>query len=298
MSYSPILQLFPTESTDATRVVNVACVPQRSLFRYPGGKTWLVPQIRKWLSSLPHRPRELIEPFAGGGIVSLTAAFENLVGKVTLVELDEDVAAVWITVLDDSAEWLADRVVNFDLTPESVAETLAETPQSTPERAFQTLLRNRVLHGGILAPGSGLIKHGENGKGLRSRWYPSTLRKRILNIARIRERISFVHGDGMQTIRENAHRADAAFFIDPPYTAAGKRAGRRLYRHNELDHQELFRSTAALASDFLMTYDYADGVLELARQYGLDTEAVAMSNTHHAIMRELLIGRDLHWARG
>ena len=30
-------------------VVNVASVPQRSPFRYPGGKTWLVPVVRQWL---------------------------------------------------------------------------------------------------------------------------------------------------------------------------------------------------------------------------------------------------------
>lgn len=28
------------------QIVNVASVPQRSPFRYPGGKTWLVPHIR------------------------------------------------------------------------------------------------------------------------------------------------------------------------------------------------------------------------------------------------------------
>lgn len=32
-------------------VVNVASVPQRSPFRYPGGKTWLVPTARRWFSS-------------------------------------------------------------------------------------------------------------------------------------------------------------------------------------------------------------------------------------------------------
>lgn len=52
-----------------TEIVNVASVPQRSPFRYPGGKTWLVPLIRQWLISLPKRPAELIEPFAGGAIV-------------------------------------------------------------------------------------------------------------------------------------------------------------------------------------------------------------------------------------
>src|SRR5881396_794504 len=70
------------------RVINVASVPKRSPFRYPGGKTWLVPRIRQWLLSRPVRPADLIEPFAGGAIVGLTAAFERLAEHVTLVELD------------------------------------------------------------------------------------------------------------------------------------------------------------------------------------------------------------------
>jgi DNA adenine methylase len=77
------------------QIINVASVPQRSPFRYPGGKTWLVPRIRKWLASRPMIAREFVEPFAGGGIVSLTVAAENLAQHVTMVELDEQVAAVW-----------------------------------------------------------------------------------------------------------------------------------------------------------------------------------------------------------
>jgi excisionase family DNA binding protein len=73
--------------------VNVAQVPQRSPFRYPGGKTWLVPHVRQWLRSLRPRATVLVEPFAGGGSVSLTAAFEDLTDYVIMVELDEDVAA-------------------------------------------------------------------------------------------------------------------------------------------------------------------------------------------------------------
>jgi len=81
------------EGNADVQVVNVASVPQRSPFRYPGGKTWLIPLIRKWLRQQPSRPAELIEPFAGGGIVSLTAAFERLCEQVTMVELDDQVAA-------------------------------------------------------------------------------------------------------------------------------------------------------------------------------------------------------------
>lgn len=46
-----------------------------------------------------------------------------------------------------------------------------------------------------------------------------------------------------------------------------------------------------------MTYDEADDVRELVGKYNFDTELVAMKNTHHPAMRELLIGRDLDRAR-
>jgi hypothetical protein len=148
-----------------------------------------------------------------------------------------------------------------------------------------------------MAHGSGLIKFGENGKGLRSRWYPKTLKNRIMSISDLQDKIAFIQCDGMEVLRANAHRSDAVFFLDPPYTAAGKKAGTRLYKYNELDHDELFRITAAVKGDFLMTYDNAKGVLDLADRHGFDTEAIPVKNTHHAEMTELLIGRNLDWVR-
>jgi hypothetical protein len=44
-----------------------------------------------------------------------------------------------------------------------------------------------------------------------------------------------------------------------------------------------------------MTYDNADEVRALAAKHGFAVKAVAMKNTHHAGMTELLIGRDLRW---
>ncbi len=46
-----------------------------------------------------------------------------------------------------------------------------------------------------------------------------------------------------------------------------------------------------------MTYDNTPEVYALAREHGFDTHIVLMKNTHHAEMTELLIGRDLEWAR-
>ena len=97
------ISLFEDDDNADAQVVNVASVPQRSPFRYPGGKTWFIPRLRQWLYSLSATPTLLVEPFAGGGIVALTTAFERLAQSVLLVELDAEVAAVWQTVVAGNA---------------------------------------------------------------------------------------------------------------------------------------------------------------------------------------------------
>jgi len=272
-------------------VVNVASVPQRSPFRYPGGKTWLVPRIRQWLRHQPQQPAELIEPFAGGGIVSLTAVFENLVRTATLVELDHDIAAVWHTALNGRGKWLADAIAAFPLSAETVGEYLTRDSYQLHERAFATILRNRISRGGILAPGAGVVKNGENGKGLASRWYPETLKRRLMDIAERTDRLRFIEGDGMAVMQARATRSDAVFFIDPPYVVAG----RRLYLHSEIDHAQLFSVASQLNGDFLMTYDSTPEIRQLAAKHGFQVREVPMKTTHHATKSELLIGRDLSW---
>ncbi len=272
--------------------VNVSTVPQRSPFRYPGGKSWLVPYIRLWLCAQPQTPRLLVEPFAGGGIVTLTAIAENLVENAVMVELDECVASVWETVLNGHGLWLANRISSFELTPESVATELARSPRAARTLAFRTILLNRVRRGGILAPGAGLLKNGEGGKGLGSRWYPETLKKRIESIVEVKDRIEFVKGDGIQALREYKRHASTVFFIDPPYVAANKN---RLYTHGTVDHEAIFAAAAELEGDFLMTYDATDVAVKLAEKHGFDTDTVIMRSTNHSRMQELLIGRDLGW---
>ncbi|MBM3473953.1 MAG: DNA adenine methylase [Armatimonadetes bacterium] len=275
-------------------IVNVATVPMRSPFRYPGGKTWLVPRVRQWLRCTRKPFVEFVEPFAGGGIVGLSVAFEGLAPKVLLVELDEDVAAVWQTILNGGAKWLTDQIAAFPMSREAIERVLSQRPASTRARAFATIVRNRANRGGILAPGASMMKLGENGRGLSSRWYPDTLCKRIREIAALRHRIRCLQGDGLALLRDSAGRAGAVFFIDPPYTVAG----RRLYRHNDIDHSALFAAAARLKSDFLMTYDDSREIRELASAHGLDVREVPMQTTHLRHKTELLIGRSLDWFTG
>jgi DNA adenine methylase len=291
--HDPSVAYRTAEDVEMTKPVNVASVPQRSPFRYPGGKTWLVPYIRSWLAHRPNPAGVLVEPFAGGGIVGLTAGFEGLAEHAVLVERDPNVSAVWHTIFGGQAKWLADQILNFELTRHNVTGVLHKEPATQRERAFAVILRNRVQRGGIMAEGAGLVKTGENGRGLNSRWYPETLARRIQEIAGVRERFSFIEGDAFDVIRRYADDETAAFFVDPPYTVASK----RLYSHWQVDHRSLFGLLAGVKGDVLLTYDNTREIASLASEFEFETQAIAMKNTHHAKMTELLIGKDLSWLR-
>ncbi len=270
-------------------VVNVATVPQRSPLRYPGGKTWLIPHIREWLDK--SRPKLLLEPFAGGGIVSLTAVMEDLCGRALMIEIDRDVAAFWRSALENGAT-LQDWIKQFEPTIDRLKEMDQSAPSCVTEHGFRTLVLNRTRRGGILAKGASFARNGENGKGVLSRWYPETLSNRLADIQKHSDRIVFAEGDAMKLLPVLLQGCgkDSAVFVDAPYTAGGgKRAGSRLYDHSNIDHAALFGLLADHDTNFLMTYDAAPEIVDLVRQHDFSAAALSMKNGHHNRIPELVI---------
>lgn len=278
------------EKKTKQNIVNIASVPQRSPFRYPGGKTWLIPVVRKWLSQ-ESQIEHLIEPFAGGGIVGLTAAFENFAKKITMVELDEEVSTVWQVILSENNDWLATKIQTFNLTHENINGEFSKLNKKTEDVAFNTILKNRIYHGGILAKGSGLIKNGENGKGIASRWYPQTLAKRIRAINYVKHKIDFYQADAFEIIEKYNDDKNCYFFIDPPYTIAGK----RLYKYHEIDHEKLFYYFSRFRGKFMLTYDNTDEIINLAKKYNLLYKKIPMKTTHHITKYEIIISDNFNW---
>ncbi len=288
------LDTFPLEQIPVSPIpaVNVATVPQRSPLRYPGGKTWLIPHVRAWLSGIDPKPEMLVEPFAGGAIVSLTAVMEGLAERCVMSEIDPDVAAFWKAALWHSDE-LIERVRAFAPTRESVAVLSDKVPDSVAGHGFRTLVLNRTRRGGILADGASLARVGEAGKGVASRWYPDTICSRIKAISKFAHRIDFREADGLKVLGQMtcASNSRTVVFVDPPYTAAGKGAGKRLYNHNSIDHAGLFSLLARTDADFLMTYDQSPEIVQLTRRHCFEVKRVNMKNTHHAQIWELLVTR-------
>lgn len=264
-----------------------------SPFRYPGGKSWLRRFIRQWLRDpVDH----LVECFAGGANVTLTAVSEGLAKRATIIEIDPVVSAVWESVLNGKATWLSSKIESFTLGRRTVQAELKINPRTRHTTAWQTLLRNRVNHGGILAPGAGLLRRGEDDKGINSRWYPETLVFRITEINKLKSKIRFIEGDGLawiENFKPKTTSDSVAFFIDPPYSSAGE----RLYTYGVIDHERLFRAASALPGRVLMAYHDASEIHKLARKFKFKYRRVDMLSRQHTLKTELLICKNFDWLK-
>jgi DNA adenine methylase len=133
------------------------------------------------------------------------------------------------------------------------------------------------------------MKNGGNNRGVASRWYPETLAKRIAAINAAKNKIEFLHKDAFDVVPKYLRNEAGAFFVDPPYTAGGKAAGKRLYLHSSIDHNSLFDLLENAAGEVMLTYDDAREVRDLAAAHGFFARPIAMKNTHHNRMYELAI---------
>src|SRR5437660_5407275 len=123
-----------------------------------------------------------------------------------MTERDPAVASVWDGILNGECDWLCNRINKFRPSRKAVLAALNRPPKSNRDLIWATILRNRMSHGGLIAPGSGLLKKGESGKGLRSRWYPKTLTNRIRAIRALRNRITFRRANALRSLSQQRRK--------------------------------------------------------------------------------------------
>ena len=170
-----------------------------SPLRYPGGKLPLLAYARAWLEAQRRRPDHLVEGFAGGAGVGLTALCEGRVDRLTLIELDEDVAQFWQVVFSPDGRELAGRVAATP-TPAAARASLNQAPVDAIDRALHTLLVIRLKHNGNRTPGAGWVAV-RSGEPTSWRYTPSTLATRIRALTAYRDAVDVVHGDALAVLR-------------------------------------------------------------------------------------------------
>lgn len=166
------------------------------------------------------------------------------------------------------------------------------------EFAFQVLVRNRTTRAGIIAPGAGLLNRGENGRGIGSRWYPQTLRKRGEAIRALRHRLTFIEADGFNMLKESRSDETTVVFADPPYLGGSSSPGKRLYAQSDVRAEDLIRELAQRHGQFALTYHAEPFIADLAHQFQLSAALIRMRDAHHRSQGEWLIlnaGKEREW---
>jgi DNA adenine methylase len=97
--------------------------------------------------------------------------------------------------------------------------------------------------------------------------------------------------DAFKVIEDNCQNKDFYFFIDPPYTTAGK----RLYTYFYIDHEKLFSLVAKIQGKFMLTYDDTLEIRKLVDKYNLQFRTIPMKTTHHLEKNEIIISDNFKW---
>ena len=92
-------------------------------------------------------------------------------------------------------------------------------------------------------------------------------------------------------MRQQQNNSNAYFFIDPPYTIAG----RRLYNLFDVDHRQIFEIISKLQGHFLLTYDDTTEIRNFAEEFSLLYKTIPMQTTHLIKKEELLISDSFEW---
>lgn len=264
-----------------------------SPFRYPGGKSSLLPLLRRvlFVNGLQRRP--YVEPFAGGGGLALSLLFSRAVTEIHLNDVDPAIWSFWHTATTD-AETLIDFIRNVEL---SVSEWekqrefyLAADSSNPAQLAKAALYLNRTNRSGIMKTGGIIGGRSQSGPyKIDCRFNRDEICRRLARIQKYAGQIRVTGMDAVPFIQETAEALgrQVLFCIDPPYCEKGQRLYTNFYRPS--DHEALRGAVSSLACPWIVTYDNVPLVQELYCSYQQFTFNIQYSAANKGLGSELLI---------
>lgn len=242
-----------------------------SPLRYPGGKSRVITYLYSRLQV--DKIETFVEVFAGGASLGLSLLDAGCIKKLVLNDADPLVWLFWRSVLESPGYLLA-RLERAELPTHrdfwDAKETVAafQRGEAVPEdwAAWSFFLLNRLAYSGIQ------MAHPMGGKcgsqrQLLCRWNPRGLRKRILHINQMADKIELHNLDCCTFLEQIAGWYPCCtLFCDPPYYQKGP----DLYptAFSPADHKRLADLLTDLyrgfnGPDIILTYDDTPAIREL-----------------------------------
>lgn len=231
-----------------------------SPLRYPGGKTKLLPYIA---SIIPKGTKRVVEPYCGGGSISLALLLSGMVQQIRLNDVQPGVSEMFKTIITDP-EYIIRRLYDTKPDAEIYEQYRNEILQSSDgldqkELGFRFLYCNRIAYSGIIL--------GNAMTDPKSRYNPRTLAKRIAAIWEKRDCIEVTSDDALKVIEEEYWTGEQTLlFVDPPYRQKGPQLYPKAYTDEDHDNlcalvENLYREVSG--ANIIMTYDNDEYIKQL-----------------------------------
>lgn len=265
--------------------------------RYPGGKTSLGKMVTQIIEDADLDPVHYIDPFAGGGGLSLSLLFNDCVQEIHLNDLDRSIFCFWWAILNDTEKFI-NKIEKTKIT--IVEWHLQRYIQINKKRicgfdlGFSTFFLNRTNRSGIVSKASVIGGHDQTGNyKLDCRFNKKALIEKIRRIAAYKDRIHLYNLDALDFIKNcqtKIPKENSFYFIDPPYFDKG--SGLYAHHYDPNDHANLAQSLLNLRTSWILTYDNVPQIQNLYKEKRQYTFDLNYSVSTKRVATELLIVND------
>jgi DNA adenine methylase len=242
-----------------------------SPLRYPGGKSKIYEKVKTLIETNAMGNRTYIEPFAGGFGIGIGLLCDNIVQSAILNDVDSHIYHFWHSVFyntDDLLRKITDTPITIDerkkqkaVYKNSVSDVLSD--------GFATLFLNRVNFSGVIngGPIGGLTQSGTYK--LDCRFNKEEIKKKITDIALLKDRISLYNCDASDLIMNRLKfQNNTAFFnIDPPYVDKGSRLYTNYFKESDHRNLEHVITEHLKGIPWIITYDDCELIRDIYKQY-------------------------------
>lgn len=230
------------------------------IFRYPGGKTKLKPQILAAIKQRLKPEHEYREPFFGGGSIGLEFLQNGGCSKIWINDYDSGIFSIWAAVRY-MPEVLKKMIKEFTPSVESFDAFKASLSKPTKgfemNKAFMKLAIHQMSYSGLGTMSGGPLG-GRDQKSkykIDCRWNPETLCKKIDKLhSQMKawdEDLHISNLDFISMIEEDD--IPATIYLDPPYFVKGE----SLYQcgMSPLEHSRLRDALKVCPHEWVLSYD-------------------------------------------
>lgn len=232
----------------------------KSPLRYPGSKATFFNVVLRFIETYGLYEKEIVEPYAGSGIISLSLVSSGVIKRAILIERDPLIYAFWKAVFEHTDTLVAsieEISVDIDTWHQLRSYLKYDTPenQQIPDLALACLFLNRTNFSGILHSGPVGGQNQNSSYKIDCRFNKKEIISRIQRISLLKDSVSVVFNDALQFLHASNAKDnnDYFFYIDPPYF----KQGRKLYRYNYkiVDHKRLSDILRNANFPWILSYD-------------------------------------------